>query len=167
MKKLVIKKPLRENKVPGLAGFEPTRTQQSLENETNINAIMARVLKTGQMPTARSAEQPFYGDFTAADDYYSAVNRIADAESEFADLPSAIRSRFENDPGKLIEFLSDSKNLDEAITLGLIEKPIPQQPVGTVPAKSEPVGAPPSGEPARGSQVEPRETGVSGPPASE
>ena len=37
-------------------------------------------------------------------------------------LPAQIRSRFENDPAKLIDFLDNSENLDEAIKLGLVSK---------------------------------------------
>lgn len=36
------------------------------------------------------------------------------------DLPAKVRSRFENDPQKFLEFCSDPKNRDEAVSLGLI-----------------------------------------------
>jgi hypothetical protein len=38
-------------------------------------------------------------------------------------LPAELRARFENDPAKLIEFIDNSENLDEAINLGLVNKP--------------------------------------------
>jgi phage internal scaffolding protein len=38
-------------------------------------------------------------------------------------LPAQIRSRFDNDPAKLIDFLENEQNHDEAIKLGLVNPP--------------------------------------------
>ena len=51
---------------------------------------------------------------------------IAAAEA-FAALPSRVRQRFNNDPAELLEFLADESNREEAVFLGLIEKPEPQE----------------------------------------
>ena len=47
------------------------------------------------------------------------MDKITQAELAFNDLSSDIRAKFHNDPGKLIDFLSDEKNNKEAIELGL------------------------------------------------
>jgi len=38
-------------------------------------------------------------------------------------LPADLRARFDNDPAQLIQFLENSDNKDEAIKLGLVNKP--------------------------------------------
>ena len=50
-------------------------------------------------------------------------NKIVDAQTSFDNMPSHIRNKFENDPQKLIDFLSTEKNLEEAQALGLVNKP--------------------------------------------
>lgn len=100
------------------------RTKQSFKDETNINKIMAAWNRTGAM-THINHKQPSYGDFTNAPDYLEACTRIQAAQDQFAALPSAIRRRMGNDPACLIDFLSKSDNMEEAIKLGLCEAPTP------------------------------------------
>jgi phage internal scaffolding protein len=52
--------------------------------------------------------------------YHEMQNVIADANSAFASLPATVRARFENDPAKYIEFVSDENNLEEARELGML-----------------------------------------------
>ena len=49
-----------------------------------------------------------------------------DAQNAFDQLPSEVRNKFHNDPAKLIGFLKDEKNNEEAYALGLKNKPIKQ-----------------------------------------
>ena len=104
----------------GQANLEPSLAQQSFEEECNINTIVERFGLTGQLPEPLS---PQYGDFSNVGDFQSAMNAIADAQSGFMSLPGELRARFGNDPGQLISFLEDSANLDEAVSLGLVNKP--------------------------------------------
>ena len=39
----------------------------------------------------------------------------------FMELDAKQRERFENDPGKFVEFVQDDKNLDEAEELGFLD----------------------------------------------
>ena len=49
------------------------------------------------------------------------------AQQSFESLPSELRGRFENDPAKLIDFLSDERNNAEAVKLGLkLERKAPE-----------------------------------------
>lgn len=102
-----------------------SRTQQSHQKEVNINTIVAKA-RLGVFPDA--AKPGFYGDFTNATDYHEAYNRVIDAQSDFMGLPSEIRKKFDNDPAALLDFLADEKNLEEAIDLGLVDRPEPVQP---------------------------------------
>jgi phage internal scaffolding protein len=102
----------------GLVCEEPTRTQQHHREECDINVILERFGKTGQLPV--NAISGTYGDFSGVHDYHTALNAIIASESEFAALPAQIRNRFQNDPSNLIEFLDDPRNKAEAESLGLI-----------------------------------------------
>ena len=96
-------------------------TEQSHEKKCNINNIMARYRKTGELPLSRKS--PLFGNFVGASDFQESVNIILKANEDFAKLPARIRNRFDNDPAELVQFISDPENLEEAIELGIIEKP--------------------------------------------
>lgn len=101
---------------------EPSLTIQSEKDNCDLNVIVNKFLKTGMMTNIRK-DQPRYGDFTGVSDYQSAVIAVQDAEEQFMELPATIRKRFDNDPQKLLSFVLDDSNRDEAIKLGLVEKP--------------------------------------------
>lgn len=103
----------------GLVCEEPTRAQQHHKDECDINVILERFGKTGQMPV--SAISANYGDFTGVNDYHTALNTLIAAESEFEALPAKLRAMFANEPANLIEFLNDDNNRDKAIELGLVK----------------------------------------------
>ena len=102
----------------GLVCEEPTRAQQHHKDECDINVILERFGKTGQVPV--NAISGTYGDFSGVHDYHTALNAIIASESEFAALPAQLRNRFDNEPSKLIEFLDNPQNKAEAEKLGLI-----------------------------------------------
>lgn len=104
---------------------DPTRTQQQFGPETDVNNIMKKYLKTGIPPVFKNTGRGVYADTTKVTDYQAALDTVISAERAFGTLPSHIRSRFHNEPAKLIEFLADSKNLDEAIRLGILERKTP------------------------------------------
>jgi len=101
-----------------------TMTQQHMANDANINQIVSKFQRTGQVPVNQM--QPMYGDFSSSVDFHGAKNAILAVSDLFADLPSAVRKRFNHDPGQLIDFVMDSNNRQEAIELGLIDAvPVP------------------------------------------
>jgi phage internal scaffolding protein len=105
----------------GLHCEDATLTQQHYKDECDINNILRQFNVTGLLP--ENTLSPRYGDFTGISDYQSALNQVIAAEDEFMRLPAQIRARFDNDPSNLIEFLENSDNKDEAIKLGLVNKP--------------------------------------------
>jgi len=124
----------------GLSCPEPTLAQQNFKDETDINYIVRQFGLTGELPGKPLSPQ--YGDFTGVLDYHSAVNAVLAAQDDFMELPAQMRSRFNNDPAQLIDFLSKDENRDEAIKLGLVaQKPISEPsetPVGEVkPAEAQ------------------------------
>jgi phage internal scaffolding protein len=103
----------------GLACLDPSLTQQSFREDSDINVILERFNITGELPS--NVREPQYGDFLDSPvDYKSALDVVMSAQSAFNDLSAKVRTRFDNDPSKFVDFLSDEKNRDEAIELGLL-----------------------------------------------
>lgn len=94
-------------------------TQQNFKKETDVNSILERYRQTGQINHVRSGS-PSYGDFTQVGDYHESINRVIYAQEQFMALPAVVRKRFGNDPAALVEFLSNEKNYEEALQLGLL-----------------------------------------------
>lgn len=99
-------------------------TEQSHKNEVNVNTIMRKAIRSGLLP--QRGNPGFYGDFSNVSDYFDAVNRVKEAENNFMTLPANIRKRFDNEPGKLLSFLEDASNKEEAIQLGILPAPAPE-----------------------------------------
>lgn len=98
-------------------------TRQEFVKDADLNNIMKRYA-SGLPPSPAGSRPPMFGDFSNIPDYQTSLQVVIDAQAKFADLPSAVRKRFDNDPGKLIEFLQDASNRDEAVRLGLITKSV-------------------------------------------
>lgn len=111
---------------------ESSLTFQSMKDETDINLIIKNYKATGKLPSIKgdpmTVRYPQFGDFTQITDYADAVQALNLAKEAFSELPSAVRRRFDNDPAKLVSFIDDPANMQEAVDLGLIEKPISVDP---------------------------------------
>lgn len=94
-------------------------TKQEFKNECDINRIMAKYKVTGVLPEGMGVGR--YGDFTGVEDFQHAQEILIQAETQFAALPSDVRDRFDNSPLRLLEFVADRKNLEEAKKLGLLK----------------------------------------------
>lgn len=95
-------------------------TEQAHKDQCDINKIIARYDKTGLITHISKFEGRF-GDLSGAD-FTEMAQQVAHAKSMFEELPSSIRNRFDNDPGKLLAFMDDEGNRDEAIELGMIRE---------------------------------------------
>lgn len=125
---------------------DPTLTQQQFVEESDINYIAERYGLTGEMPQV--LDLPHYGDFSEIFDFQTAQNQVIEAKRQFMTLPAKIRARFRNSPQELLEFLADTDNKDEAIALGLVNKPqAPLQSTSDTPPTPAPA-APPGAAPA-------------------
>lgn len=99
----------------------PSKTQQHFRDECDVNNIINRFMKTGMLPQIQADF-----DFADVSDHMSfeeSANLVAHVKEAFMELPSELRKRFDNDPAQVISFLADPANLDEAVQLGLLEKP--------------------------------------------
>lgn len=115
---------------------KPTKTQQNQKDDCDINTIVRRFGLTGQLPN--NVRVPQYGDFAGVQDFQSAMNAVRSASESFMELPAELRFRFDNDPQKLLEFVANGENRDEAVKLGLVKPPPPAPPVPPDPTPKEP-----------------------------
>lgn len=115
----------------GLECKDPSLAQQQFAEESDINFIADRYGLTGEMPQV--LQLPAYQDFEGIFDFQSAQNAVIEAQRQFLTLPAKTRTRFDNDPQKLLAFLDDPENRAEAEFLGLIKpaQKAPDVPSGT------------------------------------
>lgn len=99
-----------------------SKTKQSFKDQVNINKIVEKYNKTGQFPNLIK-QNPKYGDFSNPMDYQESLNKVLLANEQFNALSAKVRDRFDNDPVKLLQFVSDAKNLEEMYDLGLAIRP--------------------------------------------
>ena len=105
-----------------------TKAVQSERDHADINHIVARAYKTGQLPILVN-RQPI-PELPQAQTYQDMLNKVVFAQQAFERLPSAIRAEFENKPEKLLQALHDMNKSPELTkklqNLGLIEMPPPE-----------------------------------------
>ncbi len=128
-----------------------SRTHQSFADDADINTILGKWRNHDITPVINPGT-PVYEDFSNATDYLAALNAVQHANDLFDSMPARVRKRCDNDPAKLIEFLENPANEQEAIDLGLLN-PVASQPkalVTSAPKKTEPT---PKGEHAVGTEI--------------
>lgn len=97
---------------------EPSMTQQQFAQDCDVNYIMEKFLKTGTITHLRR-EPGHYLDLTTLPDYQESLQTVINAQNAFMELDADIRLKFDNDPGKFIEYLADETKEEEHIKLGL------------------------------------------------
>lgn len=99
------------------------KVQQHQKDMADVNKIMAGYRVKDVQPVI-GPQGARYGDFSDIGDYHTALNEVQQAQEMFMSLPASMRERFQNDPGRLIAFVEDPQNLDQAVELGLVQKPL-------------------------------------------
>lgn len=90
----------------------PSLTKQSFTKECDINIIVKRFAKSGNIAHV-NRRQPVYEDFSNAGSYMDALNAVNQAEERFMGLPAKLRARVNNDPTQLIDFVENEENWPE------------------------------------------------------
>ena len=127
----------------GVEITQPSLADQTYADECDIHHIIATFNTTGIIDSV-GAHDPAtlqYGDTTLLPDYETACNLVSSVNAEFADLPSAVRAEFNNDPRQLLDALTstDDKVIKRLEELGLKQKAIVDTPVAPVaPVAEEP-----------------------------
>jgi phage internal scaffolding protein len=99
---------------------EPGLAKQEFKKECDINVIMEKYKATGLIPQQVAGVQGHFADFTTVDDFYTAQIKTTNAQKAFDLLPSKLRKIFDNDPAKLVDFISNPKNKLAAAKMGLL-----------------------------------------------
>lgn len=137
--------------------LDPSRAKQEFKEDSDINTILKRFGITGKLPS--NVRMPMYGDFSDVNSFHQAVNAIAAANESFSAMPAHVRSRFQNDPERFVQFCLDDGNRAEAVKLGLVpDVPLKDGPQGRVEA--------PSGAPAPAPGTTPSGSAAAAPAAS-
>lgn len=131
--------------------FPPTskHTRQEFKAECDINTIMGKYMRTGELPHVNLVA-PQYFDASGVD-FQTHMNAIAEAKSLFAQLPSAIRNRFYNDPGQFVDFCSEPANRTEMAQMGLLSPDVTRSILNPIPptaTTSKTAPAPAESQPA-------------------
>jgi phage internal scaffolding protein len=95
-------------------------TQQHFKDECDVINIIKKHDRNGIIEHVQRG-QARYGDFSEVAGYREALDLIRDAQDEFMTIPSDIRKKFDNDPGKFYEFVSNPDNKEELKQMGFIE----------------------------------------------
>lgn len=142
----VIRSAYDDQRVKVLVETGKSMTKQAHKDECDINRIMAKYQKTGVIThVAKYAME--YGDATDID-YQTALNTVIEAQRMFADLPSSVRRKFDEDPAEFLAFVQNPENVEEMRELGLVDVPEDPIPIPVVMA-ANPVPEPaPVDEPA-------------------
>lgn len=135
-------------KIAGSIVFDPKkkRTKDSFKDECDINKIMKKYLRYGQLP-ALVQREPQYGDFSEVPDYQEALEIVHRAEVAFSALPAAVRRECENDPAVFLERVQDPEWARKH-ELALPKEVTPPGQPSPAPASKE--GAEPPNPPAGG-----------------
>lgn len=111
------------------------KTKQQYKDSSDINKINDQARKSG-LVTNLNRHPAFFADVTGIPNYEDSLNLVVEANESFMMLDPRVRERFDNDPGKLLGFLSNPKNRAEAELLGIVEKKIePTPPPPPIPPK--------------------------------
>jgi len=103
------------------------RTKQKTGVEHDINKLVARYQKTGDVATLGLDHQGMLIGVANVGDFHACQSRVLAAQDAFASLPSTVRKRFGNSADAFMDYMSSlgPDTMDEAVKLGLVNKPVP------------------------------------------
>lgn len=97
---------------------EESLTHQEFREECDINTIIDR-FGIGENPIESQVWVTNVDIECAPDNYQDVMNQLNAARDQFMSLPAKVRSQFDNDPARFVDFVSDPSNGDEMVRLGL------------------------------------------------
>lgn len=106
---------------------DPDKTDQSQAADCDINNIVKRYKKTGQISHLAKTKGVYADLSLMPSTLIDAHELISQASNAFNSLPAQTRKKFGNDPEQMIQFINDPNNADEAIKLGLLVRKNPPE----------------------------------------
>ena len=114
--------------VDGFTFKKPSMTSQEFKEECNINVLLKKYTVQANLlglPLSQVIPQPTsdnFGDFTNVDDFQTAMNKVAEINNMFSNLPSDIRAQCDNRPENFLRMCSDEKNFKAFAERGIFDK---------------------------------------------
>lgn len=116
---------------------EPSKTDQQWKKSCDVNEIVTKYKRTGQLSHVRS-QQPVYQDVSQITDLLTSLTQVQKAKDAFLTVPAELRKKLDNDPVNFIEYLNNPDNDVEAQKYGLKTKPVPEPGGASDPKPTEP-----------------------------
>jgi len=144
-----LKKAYTRTRVQTQISERKTKAVQSERKHSDINNIVSKAYKTGQLPVLMN-RQPME-QLPDALTYQEALNKVVFAQQQFERLPSSIRSEFENKPENMLSAITKAEKNPELKkqlqSFGILEQP-PAEPLlgDEVTAKPQDAPAPAASE---------------------
>lgn len=111
-----------------------SRTKQSFKKEADVNYIVGRFRKTGELPSP-SQIAARYMDVSEVGDFLEVANIIKAADADFMRFPAAVREVFGHDPARMLDAVYNG-DTELLIKAGFIDPP--QEPTAAPAASPEP-----------------------------
>lgn len=102
-------------------------TKQADKDKACIHRILDRAKHTGMLPVRDV--QPLTGELPDVESFHDAMNIVVKAREKFMELPVAVREKFGHSQEAFLEFVSDEKNGQAMIDMGLAVKQVAPEPV--------------------------------------
>lgn len=96
-----------------------TRTKQSEEKACNINNIVKKFKRGGELTHISNALMQ-YRDVSGIPDLHEAMNVVANANSLFAEMPAEVRKACQHDAANFLPFIDNPDNLEECQAMGIL-----------------------------------------------
>lgn len=111
---------------PKTVNEKPSKTDQSFKDDCDVNIILARYMKTGDLSLLKQKQGGSYSDVSEVPDLLEAHLNLQRAKLAFDQLPALVRKKLENNPLMLEQYLADPANHEEALELGLLKSTLQQ-----------------------------------------
>lgn len=123
-----------------------TKAVQSERHNSDINNIVAKAHKTGQLPVLVNRKP--IPSLPEAATYQQMLDKVVQANQAFERLPSEVRANFGNDPRNMLMAIEQADGNEELTKqlqqIGLLEQPALDPPPDDPPADPPPADPPPA-----------------------
>lgn len=100
---------------PGVTFTQASLTQQHFKDDCDVNVILERFMRTGEMPSTYAI--PSFQDVSDYADFRELQDAMSDAREYFDSLPARVRARYNNDLTHFYESLNTRQGYDEFLSL--------------------------------------------------
>lgn len=104
----------KRRRVLSYSGGE-SKTDQSQAADCDINVMMARFMKAGELPPRKREE--IFSDIFNMGSFHESMNVVVRGREMFASLPAKVRDTYGNNPAKFLMFAEDPLNAEAVASM--------------------------------------------------